>query len=104
MAGIILDRATSWGLDYVRDSLVIGQGTLGLSEASIRDHMVHHGSAPPMAAAQTQALLGYWVNLHAQIIGYRAALRFCAYLCAIALAISCCIGMRKEFSVFDGDD
>ena len=67
----------------------------------IRDHLVRHGSAPPAAAAQAGAVLGYWVNLHAQVIGYRRALRFCAYLSAAGLIVSCFIHRRKEINVFD---
>jgi predicted MFS family arabinose efflux permease len=101
---IVLDRGTWWGLEYVRDSVVLGQGTLQVSKTAIRDHMSRHGSTQVTAGVQTEALLGYWANLHAQIIGYRTALRFCAYLSAIALGISCFISLRKEFSVFDADD
>ena len=50
---------------------------------------------------QADAVLGYWVNLHAQVIGYRRALRFCAYLSAAGLIVSCFIHRRKEISVFD---
>ena len=67
----------------------------------IRDHLVRHGSTPAEAAAQSEAVLGYWVNLHAQVIGYRSGLRFCAYLSAAGLIVSCFISRRKEPSIFD---
>ena len=90
-----------WGLDFVRDSVVPGQGALQADVPLIRDHLVRHGSASPAAAAQADAVLGYWVNLHAQVIGYRRALRFCAYLSAVGLIVACFIHRRKEISVFD---
>jgi MFS family permease len=101
LAGVLLDQGTWWGLEFVRDSVVPGQGALQADVPFIRDYLVRHGSAPPAAAAQADAVLGYWINLHAQVIGYRRALRFCAYLSAAGLIVSCFIGRRKETSVFD---
>jgi hypothetical protein len=101
LAGVLLDQGTWWGLEFVRDSIVPGQGALQADLPLIGDHLARHGSAPPAAAAQADAVLGYWVNLHAQVIGYRKALRFCAYLSAAGLIVSCFIHRRKEFSVFD---
>jgi MFS family permease len=103
MAGILLDRAATWGLDFIRDSITLGQGALEVTEPAIRDYMVRHGSTPPEAAAQAEALLGHWVNLHAQVIGYRVALRFCAYASALGMVLSFFISRRKEFSTFDAD-
>ena len=104
LAGILLDRVATWGLDYVRDSIRLGQGALQATEPAIRDYMVRHGSAPAEAAAQSAALLGHWVDLHAEVIGYRAALRFCAWSSAVAMVISFFIHRRKEFSTFDTDE
>jgi DHA2 family multidrug resistance protein len=101
LAGIMLDQGTWWGLEFVRDSVVTGQGALQAEVPLILDHLTRHGSAPPAAAAQADAVLGYWVNLHAQVIGYRRALRFCAYLSAAGLIVSCFIQRRKEINVFD---
>jgi DHA2 family lincomycin resistance protein-like MFS transporter len=101
LAGVFLDQAATWGLDYVRTSMTLGQGALQVTEPAILNHMVRRGSAPPEAAAQTEALIGYWVNLHAQIIGYRAALHLCARASAVGLAISCFISRKKEISVLD---
>ncbi len=58
-------------------------------------------SAPPAAASQADAVIGSWVELHAQVIGYRRALRFCAYLSAAGLLVSLRIHRRKEVSIFD---
>jgi hypothetical protein len=46
-------------------------------------------------------VLGSWVNLRAQVIGYRRGLRFCAYLSAAGLLVSLLIHRRKEVSIFD---
>jgi len=104
VAGILLDRAAAWGLDFVRDSVRLGQGALEVTQPEIRDHMTRRGSAPAEAVARTDATIGYWVHLHAQIIGTRTAFRFCAYLSAIALVIACLISSSKEISVLDSDD
>jgi hypothetical protein len=101
LAGVLLDQGTWWGLEFVRDSVVPGQGALQADVPLIRDHLARHGSAPPAAAAQADAVIGSWVNLLAQVIGYRRALRFCAYLSAAGLLVSCFIRLRKEFNVFD---
>ncbi len=101
LAGVLLDSTTAWGLEFVRDSVVPGQGALQADVPLIRDDLVRHGSAPPAAAAQADAVLGSWIDLHAQVIGYRRALRFCAYLSAAGLIVSCFIHRRKEFNVFD---
>ena len=53
------------------------------------------------AAAGADAVLGYWVDLHAQVIGYRWGLRFCAYLSAVGLIVSLFIHRRKEVNIFD---
>jgi MFS family permease len=103
IASILIERGTAWGLELVRNSVIEGQGALQVAEPDIRDHMARHGSAPSSAAGQTDAVLGYWVNLHAQVIGYRIALRFCAFLSAVGLAISCFISSKKEISVYDTD-
>jgi MFS family permease len=100
-ASLVVDRSTAGGLEYVRDSVVQGQGTLQVVEPALRTHMAHQGSTPAAAAAQADALLGSWVDAHAQVIGYRSALRFCAYLSAGGLVLSCFISRRKEFSTFD---
>ncbi len=101
LAGVLIDQGTWWGLEVVRDSVVPGQGALQADVPLIRDHLMRHGSAPPAAAAQADAVIGYWVDLHAQVIGYRRALRFCAYLSAAGLIVTCFIRRRKEISVFD---
>jgi hypothetical protein len=102
-AAVVLDRGTAWGLEFVRDSMVEGQGELQIVEPSVRAHMTYLGSAPEKAASQTDALLGTWVQMHAQVIGYRAALSFCACLSGVGLLISFLISRRKEISVYDAD-
>jgi hypothetical protein len=101
LASVLLDQGAWWGLEFVRDSIVPGQGALQADVPLIQDHLLRHGSTPATAVTQTDAVLGYWVNLHAQVIGYRRALRFCAYLSAAGLIISCFIHRRKEISIFD---
>jgi DHA2 family multidrug resistance protein len=101
LAGVLIDQGAWWGLDFVRDAIVQGQGAVQADVPGIRDHLVRHGSTPAEAVVQGQAILGYWVNLHAQVIGYRTGLRFCAYLSAVGLLVSCLIHRRKEHSIFD---
>ncbi|MBV8430641.1 MAG: MFS transporter [Solirubrobacterales bacterium] len=101
MVGVVIEQGSWWGLDFVRDAIVQGQGAVQADVPGIRDHLVRHGSTPAEAVAQGEAVLGYWVNLHAQVIGYRTGLRFCAYLSAAGLVVSCFISRRKEPSVFD---
>ena len=101
LAGVLLDQGAWWGLEFVRDGIVTGQGAVQADMPFLRDHLERQGSAPATAAAQADAVLGSWVDLHAQMIGYRWALRFCAYLSAAGLIVSCFIHQRKEISVFD---
>jgi MFS transporter, DHA2 family, multidrug resistance protein len=101
LAGVLIDQGAWWGLDFVRDAIVQGQGAVQADVPGIRDHLVRHGSTPAEAVAQGEAVLGSWVNLHAQVIGYRTGLRFCAYLSAAGLVVTCFISRRKEPSVFD---
>jgi DHA2 family multidrug resistance protein len=101
LAGILIDQGAWWGLDFVRDSIVQGQGAVQADVPAIRDHLARHGSAPEAATAQSEAVLGYWVNLHAQVIGYRTGLRCCAYLSGAGLVVSLFISRRKEISIFD---
>jgi hypothetical protein len=68
----------------------------------LRDHLERRGGAPPEVAAQAQAVLNGWADLHARVIGYRWGLRFCAYLSAAGLVVSCFVSRRKEPSIFDG--
>jgi predicted MFS family arabinose efflux permease len=103
VAAIVLDRATAGGLEYVRASVVQGQGALETAEPVLRRHVIHQGGAPATAAAQAAAFLGSLVDQHALVIGYRSALRFCAYLSGVGLVISFFISRRKEISVFDAD-
>jgi MFS family permease len=102
LAGVLIEQGAWWGLDFVRDSIVQGQGAVQADMVGIRDHLVRHGSSPAEAVAQSEAVLGSWVDLHAHVIGYRGGLRFCAYLSAAGLVVSCFISRRKEPSVFDG--
>jgi MFS family permease len=104
VGGVLFDRATAWGQDFVGDSITLGQGALQVTEPAMRDYMARHGSSPPEAAARADALLGHWVGLHAQVIGCRAALRFAAWLSAVGMVISCFVSRRKEISAFDSDD
>jgi DHA2 family multidrug resistance protein len=101
LAGVLIDQGTWWGLEFVRDSVVPGQGPVQADVPAIRDHLERRGSAPAAAAAQGEAVLGSWVNLHAQVIGYRRGLRFCAYLSAAGLVVSLFVSRRKEPSIFD---
>jgi DHA2 family multidrug resistance protein len=101
LAAVLIDQGAWWGLDFVRDAIVQGQGAVQADVPGIRDYLARQGSAPEAAAAQAEAVLGYWVNLHAQVIGYRRGLRFCAYLSAAGLIVTCFIHRRKETSVFD---
>jgi DHA2 family multidrug resistance protein len=101
LAGVLIDRGAWWGLDFVRDAIVQGQGAVQADVPGIRDHLVRHGSTAQAAATQARAVLGQWVNLHAQVIGFRTGLRFCAYLSAAGLVVSCFISRRKEPSIFD---
>ena len=101
LAGVLIDQGAWWGLDFVRDSVVQGQGAVQADVPGIRDHLVRQGSAPSVAVTQAQAVLDSWVHLHAQVIGYRTGLRFCAYLSAAGLVVSCFISRRKEPSIFD---
>jgi hypothetical protein len=101
LAGVLIDQGAWWGLDFVRDAIVQGQGAVQADVPGIRDHLVRHGSTPAEAVAQGEGILGSWVNLHAQVIGYRTGLRFCAYLSAAGLVVTCFISRRKEPSIFD---
>jgi DHA2 family multidrug resistance protein len=101
LAGVLIDQGAWWGLEFVRDSVVQGQGAVQTDVPALRDHLALRGSTPAAAVAQGEAVLGYWVNLHAQVIGYRWGLRFCAYLSAAGLVVSLFIRRRKEFSIFD---
>ena len=76
-------------------------GAVQADEPGIRDYLVRHGSTPAEAVAQAEAVLDQWVQLHSQVIGYRIGLRFCAYLSAAGLIVSCFISRRKEPSIFD---
>jgi DHA2 family multidrug resistance protein len=101
LASVLIDQGTWWGLELVRDAVVPGQGAVQADVPAIRDHLARHGSAPSEAAAQAEAVLGYWVNLHAQVIGYRTGLRLCAFLSAAGLVVTFFIHRRKEPSIFD---
>jgi len=101
LAGVLFDQGAWWGLDFVRDAIVQGQGAVQVDVPALRDHLVRHGSTPSEAAAQAQAVLGSWVDLHAQVIGYWTGLRFCAYLSAAGLLVSLFIHRRKEINIYD---
>jgi MFS family permease len=101
LVAVVIDQGAWWGLDFVRDAIVQGQGAVQADMPGIRDHLVRHGSTPAEADAQSQTVLDSWVNLHAQVLGYRAGLRFCAYLSAAGLVVTCFISRRKEPSIFD---
>jgi MFS family permease len=101
LAGVLIDQGAWWGLEFVRDSVVRGQGAVQVDVPAIRDHLLRHGSSPAQAGAQANAVLGHWVNLHAQVIGYRTGLRACAWLSAAGLVVTCFISRRKEVNVFD---
>src|SRR4029077_21019465 len=101
LAGVLVDQGAWWGLDFVRDAIVQGQGAVQADVPAIRDHLVRHGSTPAEAVAQGEAALCHWVNLHAEVTGYRTGLRCCAWLSAVGLVVSCFISRRKEPSIFD---
>jgi DHA2 family lincomycin resistance protein-like MFS transporter len=101
LAGVLIGQGAWWGLEFVRDGIVQGQGAVQIEIPAMQDYLVRHGSTPATAAAQAQAVLGSWVDLHAQVIGYRWGLRVCAYLAAIGLIVSLFLHRRKESSVLD---
>ncbi len=102
MVGALIDQGAWWGLEFVRDAIVPGQGAVQADSPAIRDYLMRHGSTPEESVPQADAVLGQWANLHAQVIGYRIGLRFCAYLSAAGLIITLLIHRRKEVSIFDG--
>jgi hypothetical protein len=102
LVGVLIDQGAWWGLDFVRDAIVQGQGAVQADMPGIRDYLVRHGSTPAEAASQSEVVLNAWANLHAQVIGYRSGLRFCAWLSAAGLLVTCFISRRKEPSIFDG--
>jgi hypothetical protein len=104
LSGVLLDRATAWGLDFVRTSMSEGQGAVQAFEPVVRDHLARKGSAQPDAAVQAATVIGSWVDLHARIIGHRAVMRACTAASALALFVACFIRTAKEFSVFDADE
>jgi hypothetical protein len=101
VAGIVIDQGAWWGLEFVRDAIVTGQGAQQVDAPALHDYLIRHGSTPAEAAAQAHAVLGDWVDLHAQLIGYRTALRCCALFSAVGLVISCFISRQKEPSIYD---
>jgi hypothetical protein len=101
LAGVLIDQGAWWGLDFVRDAIVQGQGAVQADVPGIQDYLVRHGSTPAEAVAQAQTVLDSWVNLHAQVIGYRTGLRFCAFLSAAGFVVSCFISRKKEPNIFD---
>jgi hypothetical protein len=101
LAGVLIDQGAWWGLEFVRDGIVTGQGAVQADVPALWDHLVRRGSSPSAAAAQAQTVLDSWIDLHAQVIGYRIGLRFCAYLSAAGLVVSFFIRRRKERSIFD---
>jgi DHA2 family multidrug resistance protein len=102
-AGVLLERATAWGFDFVGTSLPPGHGPLLSLEPHLHDHFVRRGSTPAEAAGRTDALVGHWVAVHARVIGYRAAFQLCAAFAAAGLVCACFVHRRKEFSILDGD-
>ena len=58
LAGVLIDQGAWWGLDFVRDAIVQGQGAVQADVPGIRDHLVRHGSTPAEAVAQSEAVLG----------------------------------------------
>jgi hypothetical protein len=101
LAGVLIDQGAWWGLDFVRDAIVQGQGAVQADEPAIRDHLIRQGSTPAEAVARSEAVLGQWVDVHARVIGYRFGFRFCAWLSAAGLVVSCFVSRRKEPSIFD---
>jgi DHA2 family multidrug resistance protein len=101
LAGVLIDQGAWWGLEFVRDAVVPGQGPVQADLPGIQDHLARHGSSPTEAAAQAGAVLDSWVGLHAQVIGYRTGLRLCAFLSAAGLVVTFFIHRRKEVSIFD---
>jgi DHA2 family multidrug resistance protein len=101
LAGVLIDQGAWWGLDFVRDSIVQGQGAVQADIPAIRDYLLRHGSSPAQVGTQADAVLGQWVNLHAQVIGYRTGLRLCAWISAAGLLVTCFISRRKEVNIFD---
>jgi DHA2 family multidrug resistance protein len=101
LAGVLIDQGTWYGLELVRDAIVQGQGAVQADVPALRDHLVRRGSTAAESVTQGEAVLGYWVNLHAQVIGYRWGLRCCAYMSAAGLVVSLFIRRRKEASIFD---
>ena len=101
VAGIVIDQGAWWGLEFVRDAIINGQGTIQVDMPELHDYLVRHGSTSVEAVAQAHAVLGDWIDLHSRLIGYRTALRCCAWLSAVGFVISCFISRRKEPSIFD---
>jgi hypothetical protein len=58
LAVVLIDQGAWWGLDFVRDAIVQGQGSARADVPGIRDYLVRHGGAPPAAAMQAQGDLG----------------------------------------------
>ena len=103
LAGVLIDQGLPGGVwDSSAMASCRDRGPFRSDVPDIRDHLFCHGKRMSVAVTQAQrAVLDSWVNLHAQVIGYRTGLRFCAYLSAAGLVVSCFISRRKEPSIFD---
>jgi len=58
LAGVLIDQGAWWGLDFVRDAIVQGQGAVQADEPGIRDHLIRQGSTPAEAVARSEAVYG----------------------------------------------
>jgi hypothetical protein len=103
-ASILLVSSTAVAFEDLRLGMPPGRGPYALVEEAVRAHMIARGSPPPVAAAQAPAVIGGWVSLNAQVIGYQSVLRYLALLSAVALLISVFIGRRPEISILDPNE
>ena len=55
MAGVLIDQGAWWGLDFVRDAIVQGQGAVQADLPGIRDHLVRHGESTPCGGTSCRA-------------------------------------------------
>ena len=52
LAAVLIDRGAWWGLEFVRDSVVQGQGAVQGDVPTLRDDLGRQGGAPRVAEAR----------------------------------------------------
>jgi len=103
-SSIILVRGTDWNQDQLRQKITRGRPAVEQVERQLARYAREGGSAPEVASNQASALIGSWIAINAQMLGFRGVIRYLLVLSGLGFVVSLFITRGVEADILAGEE